>query len=163
MTVLIRPIRTEDYQGFNQTLGVVAREKRYLAFLDAPPMEGTRSFVEGNIKNGNPQFVAEDDGKIVGWCDVCRHSRPVSLHVGTLGIGLLPDYRGKGLGRQLMQATMDAAIANGMTRIELTVREDNANAILLYKSLGFEIEGLIRKSHLVDGVYENVYLMSFLA
>jgi len=45
-----------------------------------------------------------------------------------------------------MQRTIDAAFAFGLTRIELTVSEGNANAIALYKSLGFEIEGLHRNA-----------------
>ena len=83
-------------------------------------------------------------------------------HCGTLGVGLLPEFRGKGIGRQLMQRTIEAAFAFGLTRIELTVREGNANAIALYKSLGFEIEGLHRNAVCIDGQYENLYSMALL-
>ena len=40
------------------------------------------------------------------------------------------------------QRTIDTALAFGFTRIELTVRETNVNAISFYKKLGFETEGL---------------------
>jgi ribosomal protein S18 acetylase RimI-like enzyme len=79
-----------------------------------------------------------------------------------LGIGLLPEFRGKGIGRRLMQRTIDAAFALGLTRIELTVREENVNAIALYKSLGFEVEGLHRKAACIEGQYENLYSMALL-
>jgi ribosomal protein S18 acetylase RimI-like enzyme len=81
-------------------------------------------------------------------------------HCGTLGIGLLPDFRGRGIGRRLMQQTIDAAF--GLTRIELTVREGNVNAIALYKSLGFETEGLHRNAVCIEGRYENLYSMALL-
>jgi RimJ/RimL family protein N-acetyltransferase len=79
-----------------------------------------------------------------------------------LGVGLLPDFRGKGIGRKLMGQTIDAAFAFGLTRIELTVREENVNAIALYKSLGFEIEGLHRNAVRIEGQYENLYSMALL-
>jgi len=79
-----------------------------------------------------------------------------------LGIGLLPDFRGRGIGRRLMQQTIEAAFAFGLTRVELTVREGNANAIALYKSLGFETEGLHRNAVCIEGQYENLYSMALL-
>ena len=79
-----------------------------------------------------------------------------------MGIGLLPDFRGRGIGRRLMQQTIDAAFAFGLTRVELTVREGNANAIALYKSLGFETEGLHRNAVCIEGQYENLYSMALL-
>jgi ribosomal protein S18 acetylase RimI-like enzyme len=44
----------------------------------------------------------------------------------------------------------------------LTVRENNANAIELYKKAGFEIEGLLRDAIQVEGAYENQILMAVL-
>jgi RimJ/RimL family protein N-acetyltransferase len=40
------------------------------------------------------------------------------------------------------------------------VRENNANAIALYKKVGFEIEGVQRNAIFVDGTYENLILMA---
>jgi ribosomal protein S18 acetylase RimI-like enzyme len=79
-----------------------------------------------------------------------------------LGIGLLPEFRGRGIGRQLMRRTIAAAFASGLTRIELTVREKNANAVALYRSLGFETEGFHRDAVCIEGEYENLYSMALL-
>jgi ribosomal protein S18 acetylase RimI-like enzyme len=54
-----------------------------------------------------------------------------------LGTGLLPQFRGAGLGRRLILRRLDAARALGLTRVELSVRADNANAIALYRKIGF--------------------------
>ena len=69
-----------------------------------------------------------------------------------LGVALLPEFRGQGVGERLMRQTLEAARAFGLHRVELTVREDNKNAIALYKKIGFEIEGLMRDAMKVDGV-----------
>jgi RimJ/RimL family protein N-acetyltransferase len=74
----------------------------------------------------------------------------------------LPRFRGQGIGRTLMQRVIDAAFGFGLTRIELTVREANANAIALYKSLGFEVEGHHQNAVCIEGQYENLYSMALL-
>jgi RimJ/RimL family protein N-acetyltransferase len=50
----------------------------------------------------------------------------------------------------------------GLQRVELTVRENNAIAIALYKKVGFEIEGLQRNAVRIDGDYENIVCMAIL-
>ena len=163
MTYQIVPIANEHISGFHAAIDVVARERKYLAHLEAPPFEETRRFVLRNIEHGHPQFVALSAGTVVGWCDVLpNRSRIIYSHCGTLGVGLLPEFRGKGIGRQLMRRTINTAFTFGLTRIELTVREGNANAIAFSKSLGFEIEGLHRNAVCIEGQYENLYSMALL-
>ena len=149
-------------ESFHRTLDTVSRERRYLAFLEAPPIESTRAFVLDNIANGYPQFVALSAGEVVGWCDVVRKARPVHAHGGVLGIALLPAFRRQGLGEKLMLRTLDAAKAFGFRRVELTVRRDNVNAIALYQKVGFDVEGCQRGAVQVDGVLHDVVMMSVL-
>ena len=161
MTYQIVPITEQHISGFRAAVDAVARERRYLAFLEAPPLENVTRFVLN--EHGSPQFVVVSADTVVGWCDVLpNRTRVIYSHCGTLGVGLLPDFRGKGIGRNLMGQTIDAAFAFGLTRIELTVREENVNAIALYKSLGFEIEGLHRNAVCIEGQYENLYSMALL-
>ena len=155
------PIGQGHIDGFHRALDSVARERRYLAFLEAPPIEATRAFVLGNIKRGHLQFVAVSaDGEVVGWCDVTPLDRPTQAHRGVFGVGLLPQFRGQGIGTKLTRSALAAARAFGLHRVELTVREHNTGAIELYKKEGFTIEGVQRDAVLVDGVYENVVCMA---
>jgi ribosomal protein S18 acetylase RimI-like enzyme len=48
-----------------------------------------------------------------------------------------PDTRGRGMGRALLEAAMDAAREAGATHIDLTTGEDDAEALSLYESSGF--------------------------
>jgi RimJ/RimL family protein N-acetyltransferase len=163
MAYQIVPIAEQHIPGFRAAVDVVAREKKYLAFLEAPPLEEVTRFVLGNIERGYPQFVVLGGNTVAGWCDVIpNRTRVIYSHCGTLGVGLLPEFRGKGIGCKLMQRTIDAAFAFGLTRIELTVREGNVNAIALYKNLGFETEGLHRNAVCIEGQYENLYSMALM-
>jgi ribosomal protein S18 acetylase RimI-like enzyme len=161
-SVEIVPIAQDHIEGFHRALDFVARERRYLSFLEAPPLEQVGAFVLDNISHGYPQLVAVSAGQVIGWCDVVPKPRPIYAHAGVLGMGLLPEFRGQGLGGRLIQQTLAAARAFGLNRVELSVRENNAGAIALYKRVGFEIEGLQRNATRVEGVYENVVLMATL-
>src|ERR1700751_2092227 len=130
--------------------------------LGAPPIEEFRGFVQKLIGRGYPQFVALSVGEVVGWCDVLPKTWPIYAHTGVLGVALLPPLRGQGVGTRLIARTLEAARAYGLTRVELTVRENNRNAIALYKKFGFETEGLNRNALKIDGRYENLVLMALL-
>ena len=159
MDLKVLPIAEEHIEGFRSVLDSVARERRYLAFLEAPSLDESRGFVRRNIAKGYPQCVALLDGKVVGWCDILPIDRPTMAHGGVLGVGVLQEYRGRGIGTALIQATIDKAGAIGLSRIELTVREQNARAIALYERLGFVREGIKRNAVRVDGTYENLVCM----
>ena len=107
-------------------------------------------------------MVALVDGKLVGWCDIMPTPRPTRAHCGVLGIGIARDFRGRGIGRELMRAALERARRTQLTRIELSVRESNRNAIALYQRMGFEVEGLKRNAVRVDGAYENDVCMALL-
>ncbi len=162
MAVDIVPIEEKHIEGFHRALDFVARERRYLAFLEAPSLENMRTFVLDNIQRGRPEFVVVSAGEVVGWCDVLPKERPTYAHSGVLGMALLPPFRGQGIGADLIQRSLDAARTFGLHRVELTVRENNTSAVKLYKKVGFEVEGLLRDAVQVDGVYENVILMAVL-
>jgi putative acetyltransferase len=63
--------------------------------------------------------------------------------VGSLAFG--PAYHGRGLARTIMAEVLDELRATGIKRVELIVESDNPKAIRFYESLGFEIEGTLRK------------------
>ena len=162
MTIEIVQIREEHIEEFHATLDVVARERCYLAFLEAPPIAATRQFVRRNIAEGYPHLVVLDGGRVAGWCDVTAADRPTMRHVGVLGLGLLPQWRGRGLGERLMRDAVEAARAFGFTRVELSVRDDNRRAIALYGRLGFAVEGRKRKANKVGEAYHDLVMMALL-
>jgi len=66
MTSRIVPITEEHIPGFRKAVDVVSRERKYLAFLEAPPLKDVRRFVLNNIERGFPQFVALSGETVVG-------------------------------------------------------------------------------------------------
>ncbi len=160
MTFEIIPIQIEHIEPFHRSLDGVARERDYLATTEAPPLAETRAFVENNIARGFPQFVVTVDGAFAGWGDIIPMARPIYAHGGVLGIGFVPEFRGRGLGRALMGRLLAAAQEFGLKRVQLTVRADNKRAIGLYERIGFRHEGEMQKAVYIDGVHKNILMMA---
>ena len=160
--VVIRPIALADIGEFQRVTDAVMRERRFLAFVEGFPIEEAAAFVARNLRLRNPQLVADDGGHVVGWCDIRRETIPVYAHVGHLGMGLLPDYRGQGIGTRLLRAAIDEARAAGFERIELSVYGGNARAAALYRKAGFAHEGTRVRGRKLDGEYDDVHIMGLI-
>ena len=125
MTIEIVPMSLDHLESFRRALDIVARERKYLGKLQAPPIEKMQAFVTGNMDIGAPQFLALDGDNVVGWCDLTPMVGEARAHRGGIGMGILPEERGRGLGRRLLVATLEAAAPLGLTRVELDVYDDN--------------------------------------
>ena len=160
MTVEFRQIQLADTDTFRAAVDIVARERKYIALVEAPPIEQVRAFVARNVEHGYPQIVAAVDGAVVGWCNVPPASRAVSAHVGDLFMGLLPEFRSRGFGERLLRQAVQASDAFGFRRIELGVFATNIAAAALYRKVGFVEEGTRRMAILVDGIYHDEIIMA---
>ena len=163
MDISIHRATADRADSFWQAIDMVARERRYLLFLQAPPIESTRRFVEQIIEKGWSQFYAIHDGRVVGWCDILRNEHEGTRHCGHLGMGILPDYRGMKIGTRLISETIADAISKGITRIDLEVFASNTRAIALYRKMGFIEEGRKRRVRFLDGEYDDNVVMALVS
>jgi putative acetyltransferase len=162
MPVLFAPIQIDHASSYRQCLDVVAQERRYLAQLEALPLEQIVGFVRDSVANDAVQFVALDGQRVVGWADIFPAWAHTIAHRGTLGMGVHPDYRQRGLGEALLRACIGKAKSKGLTRIELETRADNAASIALYQKVGFVHEAVKRNAMCFDGEYFDSVQMSML-
>lgn len=163
MNIEIVALSEQHFEPIRKVLDLVAREKRFLALTEAPSIEEALAFYRNIIDNDHVFSVVLSQDSVVGWCDVLPAHGQARAHVGTLGIGLLPAMRHQGIGRKVIEHTIGKALAKGMTRIELTVRTDNANAKALYERVGFVSEGLFKNAFRIDGAYYDAYTMALVA
>jgi GNAT superfamily N-acetyltransferase len=88
----------------------------------------------------SPGFVWVEQGRVVGNATIRR--APTFGRGYVIGnVAVLPDYRGRGIARHLMEACLDKARDDGGEWAALEVRADNAPARHLYLSLGFQQTG----------------------
>ncbi|KAB7673210.1 GNAT family N-acetyltransferase [Bacillus sp. B1-b2] len=107
-------------------------------------------------------LIAEINGKIIGYSRCIGNDLKRFAHKVEFGLGVLKDYWGYGVGRNLMQETIKWADSNDIKKMELYgVLETNTRGIELYKKLGFEIEGCFKNDRILsDGNYYTTYMMA---
>jgi ribosomal protein S18 acetylase RimI-like enzyme len=86
--------------------------------------------------------VAEQDGQIIGagWTRIIPAYGHIDDKTPELAISVLPNFRGKGIGSEIMQSLFDLLRKRGYSRTSLSVQKDNP-AVRFYKRLGYEITG----------------------
>jgi ribosomal protein S18 acetylase RimI-like enzyme len=106
-------------------------------------------------------LIAISDNKIVGYAEYSSLFRKRLSHRGDMGIAVLKNYQGKGIGSHLMKELIDY-VKNEIKAeiISLEVRTDNQIAINLYKNNGFEKIGFYKGFMKINDKYIDCDLMN---
>lgn len=158
----IREIRDSDIASYAKCIGSVAKEKKYLLLTSAPPIEVIDAFIKETILQNYIFLVATDEKRVIGWCDIRPYTNPARSHIGILGMGVIKEYRGKGIGKSLLTSALENAKSEGFEGVHLEVFASNQVAIKLYEKFGFQIDGRKKRARKFKNKYEDIVLMSYL-
>lgn len=101
-------------------------------------------------------LVAEIENEVVGIIDFANGHRRRIAHTGELGMSVVKQLRGQGIGEALLSSLLTWAKENPtIEKVNLLVHATNERAISLYRKLGFQEEGR-RKKDLKLGPNEYV-------
>jgi L-phenylalanine/L-methionine N-acetyltransferase len=157
--IKVRPTRPDDAAAIADIMGQPGVIWGTLQ-LPGQSVEGWRKRLEANDPFTSYNVVAEIDGKVVGMAGLFWSSRPRLRHTAELGVSVHDAYQGRGAGKAMIAALLDAADRwYNIVRVELEVYADNERAIRLYESFGFEHEGRKRLHVYRDGRYVDNLVM----
>jgi mycothiol synthase len=138
----ISPLRFETYSPKNAAEFAVTLERTYEGTLDCPELNGMRSIDEiiaGHRGQGrfDPQcwWLAYDGARPAGVALLAEMPDAVTWELAYVGV--VPEYRQRGIGRFLTLHALHALLTRPATRMTLVVDDRNAPARRLYTSLGF--------------------------
>jgi L-amino acid N-acyltransferase YncA len=108
----------------------------------------------------HPVVVAVTDGQVVGWGSLNSFNpRPVYDHVVDLSVYVERGWRGRGVGRVLMQHLMELATTLGYHKIVLATFPYNEAGVSLYRRMGFTPVGVYHEQGQLDGRWVDVLIM----
>ena len=144
--LLVRNAVASDARALRDTMRRAHAQTDYLlSYPDEQSVDDeqeARSLEEAERSGNEVELVAIIDGRIVGSAGVSAvRSRRKVAHRARFGISVLQEHWGMGIGRVLMEASIDCARQAGYTQLELEVVADNERAAALYRRAGFEEYG----------------------
>jgi L-amino acid N-acyltransferase YncA len=107
-------------------------------------------------------LVAYDGETLAGYASVNRNTAPWTRRVGEIRVNVGPDYRGKGLGRNLTSEIFDLARSLGLKKVMAHMTTDQAGAQAAFRRLGFVPEALLA-DYVEDrnGMSRDLVIMSY--
>ncbi|MEM2739991.1 MAG: GNAT family N-acetyltransferase [Candidatus Bathyarchaeia archaeon] len=156
---MIRPLRSVDEVGKLVELWVKLMDDREASDLRFILDEDARKrwieyMVRAYLEDPGSILVAEDSGIPVGFIASRSYSFPFKLqrpdrYAVITDLYVLPEYRGRGMGRRLLEECISRLKARGYSRVRLSVWVGNRRAIKLYGSVGFKPKMIVMERGLV--------------
>lgn len=165
--ITIKPLNSQDWQKYKQ-IRLEALKTNPTAFLNTfedvsgyPDDKWQEQLKKSAKKDGVFYLFAFDNEKIIGMNGMYWDNKPVIKHIAEVfGVFVNPGYRGKGIGKRLMNE-MIFEISNNpqFTKIKIGVNAENEPAYNLYISTGFKAIGRHEKElKFGDKYYDEILL-----
>jgi RimJ/RimL family protein N-acetyltransferase len=138
----VRPISPDDRDTFSSWFGRLTPESRRRRFHGPKPMLSTRELTyltEVDNVTHTALMAVDDHGQMVGEARYATGD-PAS-RTADFAITVADAWQGRGVGSRLAAQLVNAARANGMSRLTALTLWDNGAAIALLKRLGFRLAG----------------------
>lgn len=160
----VRSLCADDAEALNAFRLATYSETHFMARYpeEGANLETVRKGLAGCEKSPvNFEVGAFAGEKLVGEFGVAQVRPHIKYrHRAVMGISVLEEAWGCGLGSFLMQLAVGQAKANGFEQLELGVYSDNTRAIHLYEKFGFERCGTMPHAFkLKDGTYRDEIMM----
>jgi len=150
----IRPATEDDLDELLRYAGALFSEGLPGIFRrPTPTREEELEFIRSHTTRPNSTLLLAVAGvKVVGIAGFLAETLPERAHAGEFGISIAREWRGRGIGRALLEALFAWAAERGIRRIEGGAFATNPRALDLYRRLGFVEEGRLRGAVIRDGV-----------
>jgi ribosomal protein S18 acetylase RimI-like enzyme len=156
----IRPAGPRDARAFLEHWTAIVAEERFVRSEEVQTSARAYRRRFRQRSDLGTDLLAFENERLVGHVTVQRERHPVTRHVGSLGIAVAADARGRGIGRRLMAQAIAWAKEAGVEKLVLSVYPHNDAAIALYRSFGFVEEGRLARHSRKSYGYEDEILMA---
>lgn len=130
-------------------------------FIEQPvSLEQTESWCDAILKSQvRSDFVFLYEGVVIGFAGLVNISYKNGL--AEFYIFISDEEQGKGYGKLLTKWVLSFAKQElGLRKVTLFVTQGNENAVKLYKNIGFNLEGTLKKHSWFRGSYVDRFIMS---
>jgi len=163
--IFIRPVEREDVHALLTFINVLSKEQTYIRLQgEELSLDDEILYIDDflrKVQNHKAmKLLAFHKNELVGVADIYLKDK-IESHIGVFGLTIKKEWRGKGIGRILMEKTMNEASnsIDGLKIIELGVFANNSVAKKLYEKMGFKEYGVLPRGISHKGAYvDHIYM-----
>jgi L-amino acid N-acyltransferase YncA len=160
MTLNFRDATLDDLPGIVAIYNSTVPSRLVTADLEPVTLESRRAWFDAHGPKARPLWVVEENGAVVAWLSFSDfYGRPAYLRTAEVSIYLDESVRGKGLGKQLLEAALARAPALGINTLLGFVFGHNEPSLRLFHSFEFEDWGTLPRVAVLDGVERDLVIL----
>jgi phosphinothricin acetyltransferase len=130
------------------------------ADLEPVTVESRLAWFHAHGPQARPLWVVEENGTVLAWLSFSDfYGRPAYLRSAEVSIYLAESMRGKGLGKQLLQAALERAPALGIDTVLGFIFGHNEPSLRLFKGFEFQTWGTLPRVAVLDGVERDLVIL----
>ena len=165
--LLIRTAEHGDARSLAALQKTVEAESDFLLYGKDERVQSTqkvrKQIIDWKQSGHSAIFIAILNGEHVGYLLIIGNAAKRAAHRAEVCLGLQTHARRKGIATQLLQKAEEWATSKGISRLELTVVEEDKPARKLFEKAGYVSEGLRQDSLKINGkTYSEIYMAKFL-
>jgi len=151
--LFIREAKTSDFQYIIDILNVAILRRSVTTILIPETIESRKIWFDDHLNNRHPIYVAELEGKVVGWLAVgaYRPGREGYRKVGELSYYIDPEHTRKGIANALLNFAVTESQKRGLTTLVAIVLGGNVSSQKLLTKNKFEHWGHLPGIVDIDG------------
>jgi len=157
----IRQAREEDLTGL---VGVIRQAIGDGTYVDAETVADIIDHEEVLLRSNELRsrifFVACVESEVVGWVNLNTNETEKLDHTAELTVGVLEEYRGRGIGGRLIERGLSWARDHDFEKIHNSVPASNEAAIDFLESHGWEVEAVREGHYKIDGDYVDEVMLA---
>jgi GNAT superfamily N-acetyltransferase len=160
MDIQIRRGTVDDAQGVVDVINSIIEEGGLTSLYPTLTVEQEEAYIEG-LGPRSALFVAESSGEILGAQTIepfASYTRAMD-HVASMGTYVYRNFRRRGVGRMLAEATLGFARKERYEKIVIFVRVGNSSAQAFYREIGFLPKLMLERQVKIGSKYDDEVLM----
>jgi ribosomal protein S18 acetylase RimI-like enzyme len=157
----IRQARQEDLTGLVGAIRQAIGGKTYVdAETVADVVDNESVLLRHNELESRIFFVACINDEVVGWVHLKHPEIDKLNHTAELTLGVLEQYRQRGIGSHLLERGLEWAAQHGYERIYNSVPATNEEGIVFLETHGWEVEAVRENHYKLDGEYIDEVMLA---
>ena len=142
-TVSLKLMGAEDQDAVVAFAKALPEEDLLFLSLDITDPKAVAGWIANIESERATTIAAYDEQGLVGYANVQKNTTPWMRRVGEIRVNVAPSYRGRGLGRLLINRIFDIARGQGLKKIIAQMTADQRGAQSAFRRLGFVPEAML--------------------